>query len=64
MKRIFGPAEKIVSLDTYQFEDYSKVVAPRFDPAQKLKRRQEVFPQDCRKAFEMGSRLASSQPIN
>jgi multimeric flavodoxin WrbA len=60
MKRIFGQAEKIVSLDTYQFEDYSKVVAPRFDPAQKLKRRQEVFPQDCRKAFEMGRRLVGT----
>ena len=61
VKRIFGHTEKIFSIDTYQFEDYSKVVAPRFDPAQKLKRRQEIFPQDCRKAFEMGSRFAGKE---
>ena len=43
--------------DTLQFEDYSKYVAPRFDPAHKAARRKEVFPQDCRKAFELGARL-------
>ena len=58
LKIIFGSGETLLSFDTYQFEDYSKVVAPRFDPEQKLKRRKEIFPQDCQKAFEMGSRFA------
>jgi multimeric flavodoxin WrbA len=57
LQRIFGSCETLLSFDTYQFEDYSKVYAPRFDPGKKLKRRKEVFPQDCRKAFEMGERF-------
>ncbi len=52
--RIFGYSESLYSTDTYQFDDYSKYVADRFDPAEKAKRRAEVFPQDCEKAFEMG----------
>lgn len=58
MKRMFGSAETLLSFDTYQFDDYSKVVADRFDPVKKAARRREVFPEDCRKAFEMGARLA------
>lgn len=59
MKLIFGESESLCSFDTYQFEDYSKVFAPRFDPAKKAKRRKEVFPMDCEKAFDMGVRMAS-----
>lgn len=58
LKIIFGSSEMLLSFDTYQFEDYSKVVAPRFNPEEKLKRRKEVFPKDCQKAFEMGARFA------
>jgi multimeric flavodoxin WrbA len=58
LTRIFGSSETVYSCDTYQFEDYSKVVATRFDPAAKLKRRHEIFPKDCQKAFEIGERLA------
>jgi multimeric flavodoxin WrbA len=54
----FGAAESLCSCDTYQFEDYSKVVADRFDQEKKATRRREVFPQDCEKAFAMGSRFA------
>jgi multimeric flavodoxin WrbA len=57
MKMIFGASETLCSYDTYQFEDYSKVYAPRFDPDKKAKVREEVFPVDCEKAFEMGARL-------
>ncbi|MGA2172219.1 MAG: flavodoxin family protein [Sedimentisphaerales bacterium] len=59
LKIIFGASDTLLSFDTCQFEDYSKVVAPRFDPEQKLKRRKEIFPQDCQKAFEMGVRFAA-----
>jgi multimeric flavodoxin WrbA len=59
LERIFGASESLCSYDTYQFEDYSKVLAPRFNPEKKAQRRREVFPLDCAKAFEMGSRLAS-----
>lgn len=57
MKRIFGASETLCSYDTSQFEDYSKVYAPRFDPVKKAKVRAEVFPTDCEKAFKMGARL-------
>jgi len=57
LTRIFGSSETLLSFDTYQFKDYSKVVATRFDPEEKLKRRQQIFPKDCQKAFEMGARF-------
>ena len=50
--------EACLSLDTYQFGDYSKVVPERFDPREKAKRREELLPQECRKDFAMGCRLA------
>ena len=34
--------------------------AAMFDVEARAKRRAEQFPVDCRKAFEMGARLASS----
>lgn len=58
MRMIFGASETICSFDTYQFEDYSTVVSDRFDPEKKASRRKEVFPDDCKKAFALGERLA------
>ncbi|HUJ19273.1 MAG TPA: flavodoxin family protein [Nitrospirota bacterium] len=58
LKRIFGASESLLCFDTYQFDDYSKVIADRFDPEKKMKRRKEVFPKDCEKAFQMGVRFA------
>ena len=55
---LFGAAESLCSFETWQFEDYSKVVSDLFDVEARAKRREEVFPQDCEKAFEMGTRLA------
>lgn len=59
--RIFGYSESLCSTDTYQFTDYSKYVADVFDPEEKAKRREEIFPQDCEKAFEMGARFVKRQ---
>jgi len=61
MTMIFGAHENIFSFDTYQFDDYAKYISSRFDPAAKLKRRKEVFPQDCRKAYEMGVRFSDKK---
>jgi multimeric flavodoxin WrbA len=58
LKMVFGASESLASFDTYQFEDYSQMVVEIFDPEKKARRRQEVFPIDCRKAFEMGVGLA------
>lgn len=58
LRHVFGDSETISSFDTCQFEDYSKVVAPRFDHDKKVARRKEVFPRDCEKAFTMGAKFA------
>lgn len=57
MTRVFGNCEVLLSTDTLQFADYSKYVSTLFDPAAKAKRRTEVFPRDCERAFEMGAKL-------
>jgi multimeric flavodoxin WrbA len=58
LTRIFGRAETLCSFETLQFEDYDKVVFSYFDPAKRRERRRTVFPEDCRKALELGTRLA------
>ena len=55
---VFGSAETLCSFDAAQFKDYSKFVADSFDPKRKAKHRNEVFPEDCTKAFEMGAKFA------
>jgi multimeric flavodoxin WrbA len=63
LKMLFGASESLFSFDTYQFKDYSKVVAGRFDPAKKARIREEVFPQDCAKAFDLGVRLVQKTEV-
>jgi multimeric flavodoxin WrbA len=58
LKMIFGASETVCSYDTYQFDDYSKFYAPRWDPEQKAGRRAQAFPIDCKNAYEMGKGLA------
>jgi multimeric flavodoxin WrbA len=60
LKLILGNSETLCSFDTYQFDDYSKYYAPRWDPEKKAKTRSEVFPVDCRHAFELGARLVQN----
>jgi len=60
MAHIFGSCEVLLSTETYQFDDYSKYLTTRWDPAVKAIRREEVFPQDCRRARDLGERLAGA----
>jgi len=64
LSRIFGQAESLCSFETLQFEDYDKVVFSYFDPEERRERRRTVFPEDCRKAFELGARLTGTVPHN
>jgi len=60
MKMIFGAVESLFCCDTYQFTDYSKMAAERFNAEKKAERRKAVFPEDCSKAYEMGVRFTQS----
>lgn len=57
VNRIFGNSESLLVTDTFQFDDYSNYVATAFNASEKAKRKREVFPEDCKKAFELGKRL-------
>jgi multimeric flavodoxin WrbA len=61
MKMIFGHCESLMSYETYQFKNYSKMVADMFDVEKRRKRREEIFPRDCQKAYEMGAGFAEKQ---
>lgn len=59
LSRFVGPTETLVSGNTLQLRDYSKTDWPwtLFDPEDKQRRHETVFPQECRRAFEMGAAL-------
>ncbi|MBI6871898.1 flavodoxin family protein [Clostridium aciditolerans] len=63
MKNLFGSSESLIVNDTYQFDDYSKYVVTLFDEKEKSKVRDEQFPKDCQKAFDMGVRFAKQTSI-
>ncbi len=63
MKRIFGNCEVLLCTDTHQFDDYSKYVSTAFDANAKAKRRKEVFPQDCARAYDLGANLAAAARV-
>ena len=58
LERIFGQAETLYACKTLQFEDYDKVVFDYFDPVERREKYEKNFPEDCRRAFELGVRLA------
>ncbi len=60
LDRHFGPCELFLSVDTMQYSDYSKYESERFDAEAKLKRHEEFFPEECKKAFDLGRRLVTN----
>ena len=61
VKTIFGYAETLNSYDTYQFSDYSKYDCDVFDEKHKAEVRENQFPKDLEKAFDLGKRLTEMQ---
>ncbi|MBQ8161646.1 MAG: flavodoxin family protein [Clostridia bacterium] len=57
-----GPTQVLVSGDTLQLRDYSKTDWPwsMFDPEEKMRRHESVFPEEMKKAYAMGKSLAAS----
>ncbi len=60
LSRFVGPAQVLVSGDTLQLKDYSGTDWPwtMFDPGEKQRRHDTVFPLEKEKAFRMGKALA------
>ncbi len=59
LSRFVGPAEVFVSGDTLQLKDYSRTdwQWTMFDADAKYKRHETVFPQECKKIYEIGVSL-------
>jgi len=57
----FGACEVLLSTDTLQYRDYDRFESEIFNKEAKYKRHAEVFPEDCRRAFELGVRMASDE---
>ena len=59
LSRFVGPTEVFVSGNTLQLKDYSKTdwQWTMFDPAAKQERHDTVFPQECKKVYEITKAL-------
>ena len=59
LTRFVGPAETFVSGNTLQFKDYSKNdwSWTLFNPEEKIHRHETVFPEECKKVFELRKRI-------
>lgn len=60
LARLFGKSETLACCETLQFEDYGKMEFNYFDPEERKARHQVLFPENCRKAVELGIRLADA----
>ncbi len=58
MKLYFGHCETLLATDTMQVRDYSRYHLGMFDGEAKRLRHETVFPEECRKAYELGVKLA------
>jgi len=63
MNRIFGECKTMAASETWQIDDYENYHMAMFDVPDRRKRREEVFPQDCKKAAEIG-KWACTAPVS
>ena len=59
MGAFVGPTEFLVSGETLQLKDYGATDWPWtfFDPEERKARHENVFPEECKKAFDLGAHL-------
>ncbi len=60
LETFVGPTKILISSDTLQVKDYSRYNWTMFDPDAKKQRHDKVFPDDKRKAFDLGAKMASA----
>ena len=60
LDRFVGPTQVLVSGNTLQLKDYNKTDWPwtMFNPEDKQRRHEDIFPQECQRAYQMGLALA------
>ena len=61
---IFGYTETLYAYNTYQFPDYSRYDVADFIEPMKAKWREEKFPEDLKKAYDLGKRLTEKAGSN
>jgi len=61
LERMLGPCQLLLATGTMQYSDYAKYESEMFDPQARIKRHDEVFPQDCERARELGARMATEE---
>jgi multimeric flavodoxin WrbA len=59
LKKFGGYITQLLSYDTYQFNDYTKYDASNFDEAKKKTVREKIFPNDCKKAYDIGIKVVT-----
>lgn len=60
MKLYFGHCETLLATDTMQVKDYSRYHLGCWDGNAKRLRHETVFPEVCRKAYQLGIKLVES----
>jgi multimeric flavodoxin WrbA len=58
--QIMGPVKTLLATETWQTEDYGAYGITMFDEGARRKRREEIFPRDRQRAFELGAEMAGS----
>lgn len=58
LKTLGGHSEYIMANETWQWDDYSVYASGMFDVEAKRRRREEVWPKDLQRAFDLGKKLA------
>lgn len=59
MQMVLGYCETLCAYNTYQFTNYERYEANMFDERKKFEHREKVFPEDLKKAYELGARLVA-----
>ena len=56
-ERFFGETKVVCATETLQFDNYDLYVGDMFDVPRRQEKHEKVFPEDCRRAFQMGEEL-------
>ncbi len=58
-ERFFGETKVVCATETLQFDNYDLYVGDMFDVPRRQEKHEKVFPEDCRRAFQMGEELVN-----